>query len=81
MGYEVSARFPSQERRLRRRVRGAWGHDFRAQLALRAKTGTFGAPSYRTGTVPVIKKCHTHPVITDGENEQEICPGLLLLTS
>ena len=47
--YEESARFASKERRLRRRMRGG-DLEFRAQLALRAKSGAVGAPSYRTGT-------------------------------
>ena len=55
-----SARFASQDRRLRRAI-----------------------VPYRTGTGNQIS--NTHPVITDGqrdgESEQEICPGLLLLTS
>ncbi len=103
---KCSARFASQERRLRRRPCAWWGHEFRAQLALRAKTGAFGAPSYRTGTGemkknPILTECnkeecnkfprgaesHTSRDYrqtdrrTETESEQEICPGLLLLTS
>ena len=49
----------------------AWmGHEFRAQLSVRAKTGAFGAPSYRTGTGTGNQISNTHPVITDGQTDR-----------
>ena len=74
---KCSARFASQERRLRRLVRV--GDEFRAQLALRAKTGAFGAPSYRTGTgnqklLDTSRDYRLTDRLTETESEQEICP-------
>ena len=71
----------AQERRLRRGVRcGVPGSARFASSDWRRRRAIV---PYRTGTGNQIS--NTHPVITDRqtetESEQEICPGLLLLTS
>ena len=73
-----SARFASQERRLRRRVHGGY---MSSGLSLRAKARRLRR--HRTVPVPVPgnrKMTDTSRDYrqTETESEQEICPGLLL---